>query len=572
MTAVQGTATQLLGLNFYPCPMNATQCGTGNNGNLQSQTITIPALSGAPALNLAQTYSYDHLNRLTNAQESGGGLNWTQSYGYDTIGNRWVSANSNLPTLTNETPQAQSRYSTTVPNRIASWGYDSNGNVLQIANVVRSFTYDGENNQVTATVGSGTSTYVYDGLGQRVSKTVSGQTTTYVYDAFGNLAAEYGGQSAGCGTCYVTTDHLGSTRLLTNSLGGIFARYDYEPFGQEIPGGTPAAPGVDGRMTTMGYTSTPDAANPKFTGQQRDQETTLDFFNVRSMSGAQGRFQSPDPANAGADPSNPQSWNGYAYVNNNPLSFTDPSGMCPSCVLGLLGEAADGNGVGLAIGAAIGLGELFYDIFGGGGPPPSIPSSLATASSPIMGPTFSVTGWGSPDAVAPSWSALGGVLPIVIPGLTFYAETTLKAASKPFIHQSPCHVTDPVLGALEFKLKFGPEVQAGPVKLGFSLYKNLTTGGSGGIMEANAGLLGVQGDYQTPPGGSINGGSFEDVQKSASFLGFQYDFRSRQVKFNPSKSFSLGLQALVGVDVSLNPDTLKQLSVSNHACEAQGGR
>ena len=229
---------------------------------------------------------------------------------------------------------------------------------------------------------------MYDGQGQRVSKTVGGQTTTYVYDAFGNLAAEYGGDSNTCGTCYVTTDHLGSTRLLTNA-GGVFARYDYEPFGQEI------GASYDGRTTTMGFTAMLDDTNPKFTGQIRDYETTLDWFNVRYYSGWQGRFQSPDPGNAGADPSNPQSWNGYAYVGNNPLSYTDPSGMCPTCVLGLIGDAADGSGVGLAIGAAIGLGELFYDIFGGGGPPPSIPSSLATPSSPILQPSpdFDSQGW-----------------------------------------------------------------------------------------------------------------------------------------------------------------------------------
>jgi RHS repeat-associated protein len=72
--------------------------------------------------------------------------------------------------------------------------------------------------------------------------------------------------------------------------------------------------------------------NPKnkvcITGKERDAETGLDFFGARYFSGAQGRFTSPDPAgNAVADPSNPQSWNQYAYVMNNPLIFTDPTGQ-----------------------------------------------------------------------------------------------------------------------------------------------------------------------------------------------------------------------------------------------------
>jgi YD repeat-containing protein len=266
-------------------------------------------------LNLTQTYSYDHLNRLTQAQETGGGANWTQTYGYDAVGNRWVSASSSLPALTPETPQSSSWYSSWTPpagcapwhvNQINTWCYDANGNVLQVGSMARSFTYDGENRQVTATIGGGTSTYVYDGNGLRVSKTVSGQTTTYVYDAFGNVAAEYGGEpTTTCvGTCYVTTDHLGSTRLLTTSTGTISARYDYEPFGQEI------GAGYDGRTGPVGFQTTPDGTNPKYTGQERDPETATDWFQVRQMSGAQGRFQSPDPGNAGADPSNPQSWNG----------------------------------------------------------------------------------------------------------------------------------------------------------------------------------------------------------------------------------------------------------------------
>ena len=70
--------------------------------------------------------------------------------------------------------------------------------------------------------------------------------------------------------------------------------------------------------------------NQKFTGQERDAETGLDFFQARYFSAALGRFNSPDPGNAGASLFTPQSWNGYTYVYNNPLTLIDPSGTSPS--------------------------------------------------------------------------------------------------------------------------------------------------------------------------------------------------------------------------------------------------
>ncbi len=169
-TGVQVTSgnNSLLSLGFYPCSGNATSCGSGNNGNLQSQTIALPGMS------LTQTYSYDHLNRLTSASESGGGGSWSQSYGYDPMGNRWVAGNSGLPYLTQETPQSSNWYSATVPNRIATWSYDANGNVLGVGGMARSFTYDGENRQVAANINGAIGTYQYDGNGFRVSKTAGG--------------------------------------------------------------------------------------------------------------------------------------------------------------------------------------------------------------------------------------------------------------------------------------------------------------------------------------------------------------------------------------------------------------
>jgi RHS repeat-associated protein len=173
--------------------------------------------------------------------------------------------------------------------------------------------YDAENRQKSA----GASSYLYDGAGQRVEKTTASGQTVYVYDAFGLLAAEYStvGTPVLCTTCYLTTDHLGSTRLVADQNGNVMGRHDYAPFGQEIPAG------VDGRTPVWGAG---DNVNQKFTGQERDADTNLDFFQARYMSAGLGRFMSADPYNAGADLTNPQSWNGHAYVLGNPLALVDP--------------------------------------------------------------------------------------------------------------------------------------------------------------------------------------------------------------------------------------------------------
>ena len=66
--------------------------------------------------------------------------------------------------------------------------------------------------------------------------------------------------------------------------------------------------------------------NSQFTGQERDPETGLDYFGARYFSGAQGRFTSPDKPFADQRPEDPQSWNLYGYVRNNPLKLIDVQG------------------------------------------------------------------------------------------------------------------------------------------------------------------------------------------------------------------------------------------------------
>jgi len=65
---------------------------------------------------------------------------------------------------------------------------------------------------------------------------------------------------------------------------------------------------------------------PFLTQKGRDIETGLDYFLARYYSSTQGRFTSPDAPFMDQSEGNPQSWNLYSYVRNNPLKLVDPTG------------------------------------------------------------------------------------------------------------------------------------------------------------------------------------------------------------------------------------------------------
>jgi RHS repeat-associated protein len=127
---------------------------------------------------------------------------------------------------------------------------------------------------------------------------------------------------------WLVTDQLGTPRMVFDQTGSLanVSRHDYLPFGEELFGGPPSQPGVGGRTTTMGYTSS-DNVRQKFTAKERDNETGLDYSINRYYSSAQGRFSSVDPTLMSIDPANPQTLNRYTYALNNPLAFVDPDGL-----------------------------------------------------------------------------------------------------------------------------------------------------------------------------------------------------------------------------------------------------
>ena len=93
-----------LGLQLSFCAYPQAACSTGNNGNLNWQTISYDATPGIEAaLSVTQTYAYnDGVNRLTNFAE----LGIAQTYGYDGFGNRWLVSSANLP-VSNLTPASK---------------------------------------------------------------------------------------------------------------------------------------------------------------------------------------------------------------------------------------------------------------------------------------------------------------------------------------------------------------------------------------------------------------------------------------------------------------------------------
>ena len=184
----------------------------------------------------------------------------------------------------------------------------------------------------------GVAAYVYDGEGNRVRKLV-GENIRMVYGITGGLLAEFDPASgelkkeyiygasglaatiaAGEGTRYVTADHLGSPRIITSTTGAVISRHDNQPFGEEL------FVVMGSRTSAQGY-GVMDGLRKQFTGYERDNETGLDYAKARYYANMQGRFTSPDPLLSSGLTEQPQSWNRYTYVINNPLKYTDPTGL-----------------------------------------------------------------------------------------------------------------------------------------------------------------------------------------------------------------------------------------------------
>lgn len=355
-----------------------------------------------------ETFVYDAVGRLTSAtvQTRDGAV--TQTAAYDAFGN--------LTQLDGATIGVGS------DNRLSGAVYDAAGNVRTLGLGTQTYTYTRNAlNQITH-LGDGTESrsYLYTAGGERLAtldllreteewtpRDLDNRVLTR-FERRGGYAVDWAkdyfyanGRQVAAATPedgrehlrHLHTDHLGTTRLISDDQGVRGLLETYKPFG--------------------GYTTTPQAGAEElqFAGHERDDLGSnsaghLDYMHARYYSATAGRFLAMDPA-ASYDPTSPQTWNRYSYALNNPMAYVDPDGRV---VLGLLKKgvkvAIKGGDVAATFAGAI---EDAATVINPDAPLSSRLMAAASLASEIVSPVSVRDTKAGVDATAKIFDGSGGI-------------------------------------------------------------------------------------------------------------------------------------------------------------------
>ena len=283
-----------------------------------------------PNSNQKQCFTYDANNRLLTARV---GINDATCSG--TVGNgeypdETYSYSTTTGNLSSKTGLGTYTYDSTQPHAVDAvtgytYLYDLNGNMTRrdpTGADYYDFLYDTENRLYQAKKnGAVLATFTYDGDGNRVKSVLGSTTTLFVgqhYETSGGVVTKYyaaGGARVamrqGSTFYWLFSDHLGSTSKVANSSGALQSQQLYTAWGQtRYTSGT-----LPTRYTYTGqYTYATTSAN----------DFGMIYYGARFYDNSLGRFVSPDsiiPTGQGV-----QGWDRFAFVNNNPVRYTDPSG------------------------------------------------------------------------------------------------------------------------------------------------------------------------------------------------------------------------------------------------------
>jgi RHS repeat-associated protein len=286
------------------------------NGTLKQLVITDPF-----NVSDAQTckYGYDDLARV--ASVDCGATIWQQNFTYDPFGNitKSVPLSGTGIAFNPGYDPATNRYT---DGAIYDLNGNGNGNLTNDG-TDHQYSWDTDGRPVTLD----SLHLIYDALGREAELQNGSANTEFAYGPTGKLAlmngqtqtkafvplpggtqVKYAGGSI---STYRLPDWLGSFRVGSNPNRTYSWGLAFAPFGEQYA--------IKG------------SAALSFTGEEGTADTVSDEYDflARKLHSKQGRWISPDPAGLGAvDTTNPQTWNRYAYVMNNPLANIDPLGLC----------------------------------------------------------------------------------------------------------------------------------------------------------------------------------------------------------------------------------------------------
>ncbi|MGW0433332.1 polymorphic toxin-type HINT domain-containing protein [Micromonospora sp. NPDC003197] len=342
-------------------PVSSYQLDLDEVGNPTRVVTTRAGVSESVA------YSYDKVDRLTSACYGVASCGERTKpvgridYSYDLVGNRTSqkrsgSAGNDVTTYFYDDADQLTKEVMKEPRHVTTkeYDYDLNGN--QVRSGTDRLAYHLDNSLAKATVAGQDTTYAYDAAGLRLTGTTSAEGDTFTqrwtWDVNGTLpqiaidsvtnaagqTVEQRGFTYGpddeplalldpaTGAHSYSHDWLGGVANMLSPAGTPEIGYDYDPFGNPRAGPTlqPGAPAESGGTGTQA--TAPE--NPlQFTGAYQDSSTGNGnyYLRARNYDPSTGRFSSTDPmAQGGAATS------AYTYADNNPTSYTDPTGMAPA--------------------------------------------------------------------------------------------------------------------------------------------------------------------------------------------------------------------------------------------------